>query len=436
MVYNHVRQFILKHGVDRTYCVAYSGGLDSQALLFALHLLRAEFPFQLKAIHIHHGLSVHSDKWAAHCQLFCDAHEIQYIEHRLNLQVPKGESIEEMAREARYEFFAKQINTNDVLLTAHHQDDQAETVLLQLLRGAGLRGLSAMPEMKSFASGYHARPFLGLAREALVLFAKEHQLSWHDDESNANQQFSRNFIRHEVMPLLKSRWPKAADMFDRSASHCAEAEKLLSEFAFDLMRAARGSTSQLLSVKKVLLLTPAKQRLVLRTWIREAGFSVPDIHQLAMIQSAVLNAKEDRQPAVSFGEAVVRRYGDDLYLESYFLEMPLGEYEWDFQKPLVIPGVCEITSHEKIGAGLSLTIAAVTVKFRQGGEVAHVRGKQRHTLKNLFQEWRVPVWERDRTPLLFHDGKLIAAAGYFVDPDYAANVHESGRVIVTKKLTN
>ena len=196
----------------------------------------------------------------------------------------------------------------DLLLTAHQQDDQAETVCLQLLRGAGPKGLAAMPHIKPFARGWHARPLLTIPRSALHAYAQCHQLKWVEDESNENTDLTRNFIRHDVLSLLKTRWPTVGGMIARSGAHCAESQALLEDYALEECKNLQGSRLHTLSVQKLLKCSVAKQRLVLRTWIAQQGYLSPDTKKFLTIQEDVLTASWDRLPVVSWAGAELRRY--------------------------------------------------------------------------------------------------------------------------------
>lgn len=191
------------------YLVAYSGGLDSHVLVHALAGLRAELRLPVRALHVHHGLQPQADDWVVHCEAVCRQLEIPLLVEQLDLAPGAGESIEAAARAARYAAIAKHLRRDEMLLTAQHRDDQAETLLLQLLRGAGLEGLSGMPGCRAWQGGWHARPLLDVDREALAVYARDHQLQWIEDPSNLDERFDRNYLRHRVMPLLRARWPSA-----------------------------------------------------------------------------------------------------------------------------------------------------------------------------------------------------------------------------------
>lgn len=296
-----------------TYWVAYSGGLDSTVLLHQLDQSRKEVPYILRAVHIHHGLNPKANDWQQHCESICRDLNVELTVHKLDLS-SSHENVEERARDLRYEFFASLLQENDCLLTGHHQDDQAETVLLQLTRGAGPKGLSAMPEKNVLGKGFLLRPFLNMARDELLSYAREHQLQWIDDDSNENTRFTRNFMRQEILPILKQRWPNVTDVIARSARHCAETEKLLEEFVAPLLQACL-LENKALSVIELKKLTLLQQKHVFRQWLFHCGFASPNERKLQNCLRVFLTAAQDRHPMVTWGNVIVRRYRSELRAE-------------------------------------------------------------------------------------------------------------------------
>jgi tRNA(Ile)-lysidine synthase len=422
-----LRAFCTQYGIDKTYWIAYSGGLDSAVLLSLFHELGKELPLKLRAIHVNHGVSPHAGDWSNHCAQVCEQYGIDLLPHTLASYALSSGSLEADLRDARYGFFATCLAEGDVLVTAHHQDDQAETILLQLLRGAGPKGLAAMAIVKPFAAGYHGRPLLDFTRDSLQRYADDRQLVWIEDESNQNPKFTRNYLRHEILPLLKARWPSVSATLSRSATYCAEAQTLLEEFAHEIHANVAGSCKNTLSVSKLLQCSPERQRLILRCWIHQAGFSMPDAKKLETIQTNVLTAGWDRLPCVSWGLIELRRYRDDLYLMTSLAEQDLSvAHDWELTIPLHVPGIGVMHAVAGYGRGMRADLKSVSIRFRQGGENVEIPGRGRRTLKNLFQEWNVLPWERERVPLIYAEDKLIAVTGYFLHADYAAKSHELG----------
>ncbi len=420
---NLLRLTCERFGSGRRYWVAYSGGLDSTVLL---HLASQLPDYTFSAIHIHHGLNAHADAWLAHCEQFASAFNIPYVS--LRVQLPgEGKNIEAEARRLRYEAFASVMAPQDVLLTAHHQEDQAETFLVQLCRGAGVKGLSAMPAEKVFSEGVHARPLLSASRSELEVYAKAEGLAFVEDSSNASSQFSRNFIRHAVLPPLAKRWPSVSAVIARSASHCAEAELLLSSLLEDKLKALAGSRVGTLSVAGLKGVAPVLQKAVLRAWFSQRGAIQPSTKKLEAILSDVLPAAWDRQCCVRWGEVELRRHRDDLYCLKAVKGGELAQ-GWDLKQPFTLPDGRCLKAVPVTGQGLSARVQAVTLKYRQGGERLNLRGRGRLLLKNLLQEAAVLPWERAVLPLLYVEETLVGVVGIGVNADYLARPDEAGWV--------
>jgi tRNA(Ile)-lysidine synthase len=426
-----VRDVCLTHGIEKTYWVAYSGGLDSTVLLALCQALRKYLPLKLRAIHIHHGLSPKATHWEQHCIAVCKQYDIPLQIEHLKLNLYPGGSVEDIARIARYDVFARCLQTDDVLLTAHQQDDQAETILLQLLRGAGPKGLAGMPPVKKLGLGWLARPLLTVTRAELEQYATVAQLQWIDDESNQNINFTRNFLRRQIVPVLTSRWPSVSNIICRSGAHCAEAQQLVESFANDLMPLLQGSHPHTLSVKKLLQLDAARQRLMLRMWIQQAGHSLPSAKKMQAIYSNALLAAWDATPCITWSKTEVRRYRDDLFLLTPLIKHDTEKvYQWNLQTPLVVPGIGVLRTQRELGKGLKTTMNSVTICFRQGGEIVDLGKRGHHALKNLFQEWGVLPWERRRIPLVCINNEIVAIAGYYLNENYVVEATEEGLVII------
>lgn len=382
------KEFCHANGFERTYWVGYSGGLDSHVLLHALAQVRIEYPIQLKAIYINHGLSQQAAAWAEHCAQVCQQFNIDFADHSIQINSSSHDSLEELARDGRYTVFAGLMGSQDLLCTAHHQDDQAETVLLQMLRGSGPKGLAAMPRIKPFAQGWHARPLLDFTRDELKNYADQHQLKWIEDESNSNTHFTRNFLRHDILPLLKNRWPSVTEVLARVADNCAEAQHVLDTVVEPLLHSVTGSVANTLSVTKVLHLNEIQQRHVLRAWLEQLHFPGLPAIKLQQIQKDILQAREDKTPYFTWRGVELRRYRDDLYAMS---SLPLHDAQqafiWDdLSQPLVLPGIGTLRAELSLGKGLRSDINNISVRFRQGGEVLHLPGRTcHHELKSCFR---------------------------------------------------
>jgi tRNA(Ile)-lysidine synthase len=419
-------------GVSR-FWLAYSGGGDSHVLLHATAGLReAGAVTALDVVHVDHGLQAASAEWAQHCATVCGELDLPFTLLQVNARAGSGESPEAAARAARYRALAGLMRAGDCLLTAHHQDDQAETLLLQLLRGGGPHGLAAMPAVSAFAGGLHARPLLGFPRDELRRYAERHALRWIDDPSNADGGFDRNYLRNAVMPVLRERWPAAARVLARGAAHQAEAAHLLDVLAAEDLRRCE-ATGRRLRIGALLELDAARQRNVLRFWLKQLGFKLPDTVRLAQVQGELLQAAADRSPEVAWEGAVVRRYRDHLYVSPPHDPVDSAAVlPWGLERALPLPDGSNLVAVPARGAGVKHALCrpgAVTVRYRRGGETCRIaRHGANRPLKKLLQEIGMPPWERDHLPLIYIDEQLAAVPGYWVCTPCQAGADEAGLV--------
>ena len=293
---------------------------------------------------------------------------------------------------------------------------------MQLLRGSGPKGLSAMPLLKPFGAGSHGRPLLHFSRAELKNYAEKHDLKWIQDESNDNTNFTRNFLRHDILPLLKHRWPTVTKTLARVAENCAEAEEIIEHQAKKDLSVCEAEIKQTLSVKKLLELNTVRQRNVLRAWFTVLQLSLPSTAKLHQIQQDFLHAKHDKSPCILLDHLEIRRYREIIYAMRCLPTWdPRQIFSWDdLSQPLVIYPLGELRAVlSETQKGLRPDIKNLTVRFRQGGERCYFRERQCHSsLKNLFQEWKVPPWERDRLPLLYVADVLVGVVGFFLDKNY------------------
>ncbi|PID46531.1 MAG: tRNA lysidine(34) synthetase TilS [Proteobacteria bacterium] len=401
---------------QRSFLVAYSGGLDSHVLL---HLMSRVPDIKLRAIHIDHGLQQASPWWGRHCREICSELDIPFEQASLNLQVPDGQSLEAYAREARYQALAKALNKNEVLLTGHHQNDQVETLLIQLLRGAGGAGLAAMPMMSGFALGSHMRPLLNFTREQLEDYADHYKLSYVEDGSNADLRFDRNYLRHQIIPQLVEHWPGCVRTLSRAALIQGETQRLLDFYVAQDVEMVVGSVEGTLSVDALIQCEPVRRRALLRYWISASGFQAPSSKKLQHVVSDVLFSAEDAMPCVQWSGAEVRRFHGNVYIMA-----PLSEHDakqvlfWDLQADLPIESLgielkADVLAEWKTKLSTESSLhTGLTVRFRQGGEVMHPAGRNKSIpLKQIFQQLAVPPWLRQRIPLLYLGDELIMAYG-------------------------
>ncbi len=451
--------------------VGLSGGVDSVVLLHLLHKLSARFSWQLSALHVHHGISPNADMWSDFCTDLCAGLHISLHIERVDITPLREHGIEAAARKLRHAAFAGQ--SCDFVALAHHADDQAETLLLQLLRGAGVRGASAMPVlMKPLAirPGYQdtiagslvmssskrsqlaersglagntgpvalVRPLLHCSRREIVDYAAAHQLRWIEDESNADDNYPRNFLRHRVLPLLGERFPAYRDTLARSAQHFAEASSLLDDLA--QQDGAQAMAGETLAVAALQSLGHARAKNLLRYFLHHTGAPMPQMVQLDDMLHQLCSARQDAAVCVSYGGWQVRRYQDKVYALR-----ALGDFDrslvlrWNGEAELDWPAlnarlrfVQSRNQHQDQaqGSGISLEKlrrAPVTLRLRNGGEALrpHPDAATR-SLRNLLQEHHVPPWRRDRLPLLYCGEDLICVPCVAIAAEYQAVASEAG----------
>lgn len=398
-------------------CVALSGGVDSSALLHAAAALAATQPaLRLRAIHVHHGLQRDADGWVDDCEALCARLGVPLTVERLALDPPRGSSREAEARDARYAALARRLAPRECLLTAHHQDDQLETVLLQLLRGAGVAGLAAMPASTGLGPGLHLRPLLDVPRADIVAYARAAGLRWVEDPMNADQRYDRAWLRHQVLPALRARWPAAGTTVGRSARHLAEARALLGDLAL-----ADGATlidaAGRLEAAGLLTLPRARQRNLLRGWLASEGLGMPSSARLAAILDDVAPARPDARPVVTWEAGEVRRYRGRLYAMRPLGKAPDGRWALVPGQTLTVEGMGTVTLVATTGEGIDAARfpGPFEVRFRQGGERLRPVGQPlERPLKRWLQEAGVEPWLRARLPLVYAGEQLLAVGERWV----------------------
>lgn len=426
--------------------MALSGGADSVALLVALSELRRSSRGRrvpLRAVHVHHGLRPEADAWASHCSALCRGLRVPLSVRRVAVPRTRGSSLEAEARRVRYDALLKGLRRKEWLLTAHHEDDQLETLLLQLMRGAGVAGLAAMPRDTVFGAGRLVRPVLNESRAALESFARRRGFLWVEDDSNVDERFDRNFLRRRVSPVLRERWPAASRVASRSASHLGEARALLEALAVeDLARVS--VEGGLVDLARLAKLDAARQRNMLRHWLQARGLAMPDAVHLERIRVELAAARPDATPFVCWTGGEVRRFRGRLYAirkparreASPRVKSPQDRRAWWWKTARRFElgegrGELRLVAdpHGSLNAG-SLP-AVLWVGVREGGErLALEVGGPRHSLKELLRVATLPPWEREVLPILF-DGETHAAAVVAVaDLLVAAAFRATGRPTV------
>lgn len=403
---------------DGPLVLALSGGLDSMVLLHAL--VRAGFAHRLRAVHIHHGLDPQASAWAEHCQRHCEALGVPCRVERVALA--GGANLEARARDARYQAIDATLAPDEAVLLAHHRDDQAETVLFRLLRGAGVPALAGM-RIHSQRNGVSLwRPMLHLARATLEAIAHHWQLEWVEDPANQAARFDRNFLRHQVLPLLQSRWP-AAERLARAGEQFSEAGDLLDELACEDAERCQADGA-VLSLPALVALSAARRRNLVAWWLRQGGFSLPDRQILERLDTEVLAAGDDRNPVLRWPGGALARHGGHLWRLGLDELTPLPDsLHWDWQRQATLclddVGTLVVGSAEDSAGVLCLpaSVAALTVKRATGGERILLRGMHRQ-VSELWRAAGVPPWQRQRLPLLYVDDALVAVAGIGVADDW------------------
>jgi tRNA(Ile)-lysidine synthase len=400
------------------YLVAYSGGLDSTVLLHALHQVGAR-AVPLVAVHVNHGLQPDAAAWEQHCARFAERLGVRYESRSIKIAASDPRGVEAAAREQRYQVLAELVRPGDHVLTAHHEEDQAETLLLNLMRGSGTAGLAGIGARQPFGEGLLLRPLLGVPRREIEAYAAAHALEWCDDPSNADSGFDRNFLRREILPALRRRWPAVSARLARSAELLAEANALLGELAaLDL--AVLGSDPARLDLEGLRRLSRGRQRNVLRHAIRQLGLAGAPSTRLEQAVRELLPARPDAQPLVRWPGGEFRRYRGTLYiLPPLEYGLPAGTLVLPADgRPLPLGNALGSLQLERAAAGgidPQLVGDGLRVSFRAGGEVLRPAGRG-HTqpVKKLLQEQGVLPWMREFVPLLYADRKLVAVADLWV----------------------
>jgi tRNA(Ile)-lysidine synthase len=403
--------------------VGLSGGLDSMALLHALGALPQARRRGLRALHVHHGLHADADAWQRHCEIACA--ELQVPLRSVRVEVARdGAGPEAAARHARHAAFADELVTDEVLALAHHRDDQAETFLLRALRGSGVDGLGGIRPWRRFAAGWLWRPLLDRTRAQLHAYAQAHGLPWVEDPSNADIRFDRNFLRRQVLPLLRERWPHADAALAGAAMLCAEANGLLADEDARCLARVRTADPQVLSRSALRSLPMARRARVLRLWIEELGLPPLPAEGVTRVESDVLPARDDADACFRWQHASIRAWRDLLHAAPAHPSLPdAWRQEWDGATPLRLPEGAELAL-----AGAGRFDVPLVAHARQGGERIRLPGRDHtHALKHVLQDLGIPPWLRDRLPLLSNaSGEVLAAGDIAYSAGFDAWLRERG----------
>ncbi len=433
--------------------IAYSGGIDSQVLLHALVQLRHKrlISNEITVCHVNHGLSKNADSWQTLAEQECIKLSVNLVVKRVNVQEKAQQSLEALARDARYSALKSLREKKSIVLTGHHSDDQSETFLLALKRGAGLKGLSAMSEQIQLGQHVLVRPLLSISRQEIEEYANIHQLQWVEDESNFDTCFDRNFIRQEIMPLLRQRWPSINSTINRSASHCLSGQALLDELGAQDLVLCKAS-DMCLHVDVLISLSPARFNNLIRFFMAQYHYLMPSTEQLLQLRQQ-LQAGEDKSPQVKVAEHVFRRFKNTLFLTSEFSDIS----DWHQQvilfngtglidkKVMILPdnlGKLIFNTNTVTSSDTSTKLPhislpeygqQVSVRFRHENPkcLPHFRQHSR-TVKKVLQELNIAPWQRKRIAFLYYDDELVSAIGYFIcqafvesNPELGMQIHQT-----------
>lgn len=445
--------------------IAYSGGVDSQVLLHALASLKQQQAINndVSVCHVNHGLSKNARKWQQFAHQQCMQLKLPLAVFEVNVQAKPQQSLEALARDARYHALRRSSPDNALIVTGHHSDDQSETFLLALKRGSGLKGLSAMAQVSQLNPQHLnqllVRPLLKLTRKDITDYAKKHNLTWIEDESNQDTSFDRNFLRHQIMPLLTERWPSMLSTISRSAEHCREGQTLLTELAQQDLTLCQLSLDSL-AVVELLILSKARFNNVVRYFLQCQQCLMPSSEQLEQVHQQLL-AQADKSPAVKVGDHWLRRFKEVLYFTPDFsdisswqtvlndnlsdeqtVQLPDGLGVLDFVQESSGAGSskhgpskhcqskhspskhCSVSHHYKILAPQQNEKISIRFTHENPTCLPDYRQKNR-PLKKVLQELAIPPWQRKRIPFLYYNDVLVVALGHFICQEYLGQEESS-----------
>mgnify|MGYP000023273223 CR=1 FL=1 len=414
--------------------IGYSGGLDSHVLLSALVKLLGGT--SITAVHINHQLSKNARAWQQHCQSRCDEMGVAMVTETVTVE-NSGQGLEQAAREARYSVFETLLTPSDLMLLAHHADDQVETVLYRLLRGSGPKGLAGMPQNRSLGKGELLRPLLSFSRSELEQYARAEGLSWIEDESNQDISFDRNFLRNKVVPVIAERWPDYPSRVAHSAALCGESDQLAEVLAAQDLIAVYERHERIgwsIALEPMMALDVSRQGNLLRHWAGQHQLPQPGHRIVDTVLHELLPARQDAEPLVSWAGVQLRRFHRRLYLLPVDVDTPdqlPASLEWNTSEDIVLPDKSELLITTEQGRGLRLPEEGmVEIRFRGGGERCTPVGRNgSNTLKKLFQEYGLEPWLRNRVPLIYVQGQLAAVGDLWVCDSFSVTEGESGLAI-------
>jgi len=431
------QQHLASHKTPKIIDVALSGGCDSMVLLHALHQLRGEFNFKVHAIHVHHSISPNADKWLTFCEEECKKNNVPFSAKKINIESEKKLGVEGAARKLRYE--ALETLKAGTLTTAHHQNDQAETLLLQLIRGSGLKGLASMPHYDDKRDLW--KPLLNADRQSIDDYAKENHVGFIEDESNLDTRYDRNFLRQEIFPILTERFPHLIKTLSRSVEHIAEGLNLTETIAKEDAKNFFSEDKTRLSLSMIKGLPKDRIINLTRWWLDQNQLKMPSKKTTDELYQQIVTIKKDASILIKVSEGIsVRAFKEELWLvKSEELSDPF-EIIWRGEESVTLPDQSRLIFHPLKGVGFSLQkigVKVLRIQNRVGGERFKPKPTQpTRTLKYLLQNSNIPPWKRDQIPLIFSEDQLVAVPNFGVHFEYHTEPNEHGYAVewITKKL--
>lgn len=424
-LHEQLKSYLLKE--QQELVVAYSGGVDSHVLLHALATLRQQHHFGLSAIHIHHGLSDNADVWLEHCTEVCEQLSVPLQWAKVTLTKQPRQSLEALAREARYSKLQELAPDNSTILLGQHQDDQLETVLLQLKRGAGPKGLAGMArdwqvstdlDSKAAKTVDYFRPLLDISQVQILDYAKQHKLLWQEDESNQDTDFERNFLRQQVLPVLTTRWPEFAKSVSRSASLCAEQQALLDELSQEKLLAVQ-TPENILNIAQLVELSETWQRQLVRLWLARQNIPSPSQAVLHQLKGELFAASDDANPIIQWQNWQFRRFDQQLYVVLISGDLAGTRIDWNGESRISLPqklGCLNFSTKTMTTAGQESPVCALDpeagqISLRFGGYADKFKPlgeRQSKPLKQWFKHWKIPPWQRDKVAIVMQGEQVQA----------------------------
>lgn len=445
---NNLLEFLASNPHINRLCVAYSGGLDSSVLLSLCHdfcqayELSPSKKLSLKALHVHHGLSLNADAWETHCKKTCVSYSSEFISKKVTLD--KSINIEKKAREKRYQFFEEQCTEHDVLLMAHHLNDQSETLLFRFFRGNSSKALAGIPQQRALnksSSTQLLRPLLNVSKAQLHEYAVQKGLTWVEDESNCDKKYARNFIRNDLLPNIREHWPEVDKNLSRSARFFSETESLLSDLAtIDLLNLLNQHETlkrwgDSLDIKKFQGLSIERKKNCLRFWMDGKNVDLPPENRLLKLISFAEDLERESAGELSWKqddcEVVFRVFEECLFFHINPLEKAeCKNFQWDLKVQDYFD--CDVYRYSATAA-LKDKVDFVDVRFREGGERCQPLGRAHsQSLKKLFQEYQIPAWERDSAPLFYVGDVIVAVADFWVCEGFLPKDEQKGLCLIER----